>query len=536
MIRTQSTALLTLNSADRQEGAPWNNFILDRHQNIIQSEAQRVKVQEVRFPFFITNVNTMNNFFWYGVATGGSTDNYTTPRKAIIPVQSYTPTTFVIAVNAAIGSAYASPLSTNVLKLSYLMTVDGTPRFRFSCYKPFAIYWSNPYNGSATTALTMVPSYQIYTPGGPIAAYTVTTPAVTSTVPAYSVTTPGGTTTSLSPLENVLPSVTLGAPYLGSQNTSLYQYGGGLPSNTLYYSFSRSSSGIIYNFVSEVHNGGSYINLTPATSLASFLSSGVVVRDPGLQGSILQYSTTPFNHIDTISEFPNNVFSISSTPPPLGSVVSLYNTTVTVIATTAANAVNTVQFSGPLGSSAASTYCYLRPDQVSQVTTLVTTATTVVNYPEVVTIITPAVTISYPATVAAAGYITVPSVAAIAPPYGPQTVNTIMPSQASFDANTNFFRLIGLTNAAAGATPLPSFYNPSTLDIVGDMTDFLYTRYLDIVSNSLHVCSEFRDGSSSRNEPGNILARVYIADDCSIGNYVAVAGYATVGWNPLYNS
>jgi len=93
------------------------------------------------------------------------------------------------------------------------------------------------------------------------------------------------------------------------------------------------------------------------------------------------------------------------------------------------------------------------------------------------------------------------------------------------------FRLLGFTNEAHGALSEFSI-SAGIYKMGGDVTDLLYTRYLDIVSNSLHLCATHHDGNSSTRAIGDVVARLFVADDASVGNYVPVSGYAQVGWNP----
>jgi len=83
--RTPATQLLTLNSQDRLQYnlsftnplAPasdnrvarqaWNKFRLQRPQPLMGAFATRIGVTEVRFPYFVPNVNTTNNQIWLGL-------------------------------------------------------------------------------------------------------------------------------------------------------------------------------------------------------------------------------------------------------------------------------------------------------------------------------------------------------------------------------------------------------------------------------------------------------------------------------------
>jgi hypothetical protein len=86
LARTPATQLLTLNSQDRLQYnvsfnnplAPlsdprvnrqaWNKFRLQRPQPLMGAFATRIGVTEVRFPFYVPNVNETNNDIWLGLA------------------------------------------------------------------------------------------------------------------------------------------------------------------------------------------------------------------------------------------------------------------------------------------------------------------------------------------------------------------------------------------------------------------------------------------------------------------------------------
>ena len=82
--RPIATQYLTLNSQDRMQynvsfnsptptadvrtrRQPWNKFNLQRPQPLMGAFATRICVSEVRFPYFVPNVNTNNNQIWLGL-------------------------------------------------------------------------------------------------------------------------------------------------------------------------------------------------------------------------------------------------------------------------------------------------------------------------------------------------------------------------------------------------------------------------------------------------------------------------------------
>jgi len=72
--RNPATQYLVINSRDRNQTSstgvyvrqPWNQFRLQRPQNIMQTYATRMLVSEINFPFYVPNVNNLNNTFWIG--------------------------------------------------------------------------------------------------------------------------------------------------------------------------------------------------------------------------------------------------------------------------------------------------------------------------------------------------------------------------------------------------------------------------------------------------------------------------------------
>jgi hypothetical protein len=70
--RNPATQYLVINSKDRNQTSttgqyvrqPWNQFRLQRPQNIMQTYATRMLVSEINFPFYVPNVNFENNQFF----------------------------------------------------------------------------------------------------------------------------------------------------------------------------------------------------------------------------------------------------------------------------------------------------------------------------------------------------------------------------------------------------------------------------------------------------------------------------------------
>lgn len=77
-------ALLVIDSADRSSSSsetgvvfavpqtqPYNNFRLNKAQNILQGSFTQLELTEINFPYAIPNVNPRNNTFWIQVNKGG---------------------------------------------------------------------------------------------------------------------------------------------------------------------------------------------------------------------------------------------------------------------------------------------------------------------------------------------------------------------------------------------------------------------------------------------------------------------------------
>jgi hypothetical protein len=108
-----------INSRDRRSGtiiAPndqlWNNFNLATPGfNIIQGQVNTIKLQEIRLPYAIPNVNPRTNFFSVNIY------DYTPPLLSDVPVATkyititegwYTGTELATAVNAALTTAFSA--------------------------------------------------------------------------------------------------------------------------------------------------------------------------------------------------------------------------------------------------------------------------------------------------------------------------------------------------------------------------------------------------------------------------------------------
>jgi hypothetical protein len=112
--RVPATQYLVLNSKDRFQTSkdgngtitvgdqPWNKFRLQRPQNLMESFATRITVSEIRFPWWIPNINALNNTFWIRAKSNASGNPLTT-YKITLDDGFYTPTEIASAITAELG-------------------------------------------------------------------------------------------------------------------------------------------------------------------------------------------------------------------------------------------------------------------------------------------------------------------------------------------------------------------------------------------------------------------------------------------------
>lgn len=108
--RTPAIQYLTLNSKDRFQTStlgqsadqPWNQFRLQRPQNIMNAYATRIGVSEVRFPYYIPNVNANNNVLY--ITAFNSALTLSTFKITVNP-GFYNGTTLATALNSIINNS-----------------------------------------------------------------------------------------------------------------------------------------------------------------------------------------------------------------------------------------------------------------------------------------------------------------------------------------------------------------------------------------------------------------------------------------------
>ena len=120
-----STPTVTVNGVTLQ---PWNDFQMQRPQSLMEAFAKRIAVSEIRFPYFIPNVNSYNNGFSITTLNASGTAVTT---MITIPIGFYTPTSLVSTVQAILttnssGGVFADPItfSYNPATSQYSLVMD----------------------------------------------------------------------------------------------------------------------------------------------------------------------------------------------------------------------------------------------------------------------------------------------------------------------------------------------------------------------------------------------------------------------------
>lgn len=119
--RTSATQYFMLNSADRNQNSspgvfqnnsvPWNKFQIQRPQALMEAYARRIKVVDIRFPWFIPNITKNNNTLW--IRIDGTLHTLT------FDVGFYTPAQLVDVLDTALGGITASQVQSEQVGISY---------------------------------------------------------------------------------------------------------------------------------------------------------------------------------------------------------------------------------------------------------------------------------------------------------------------------------------------------------------------------------------------------------------------------------
>lgn len=160
VVRNPATQYLVLNSKDRNQTSStgqyvrqaWNNFRLQRPQNIMQTYATRMLVSEINFPYYIPNVNPLNNKIW--LRSGGvvyeifiGTGFLTGTELAFIIT-----TLMATGVSSSAGSIFPGAVAGNTITLGFNAS---TSVFTWISGDPIQLYFTDP--GTALQPLSQVP-------------------------------------------------------------------------------------------------------------------------------------------------------------------------------------------------------------------------------------------------------------------------------------------------------------------------------------------------------------------------------------------
>lgn len=124
--RNPANQYLSLSSKDRNQtsstgganASPWNNFRLQKPQSMMNSFATRMLISEIRFPWYIPNINANNRVGSMNVA--GTGENYLE-----FPTGFYTPAQFVTYWNTTFGSPIPA-LSYDVTNCQFSLLFQGS--------------------------------------------------------------------------------------------------------------------------------------------------------------------------------------------------------------------------------------------------------------------------------------------------------------------------------------------------------------------------------------------------------------------------
>lgn len=164
--RSPASSYLLLNSADRYRGAtyngavtkqeqPWNNFTLTRGSALLPAFAKRLTVSEIRFPWFIPNINSRNNRMYFGLS------EIDPIRPTVLDLEvfdamggptglSFAPHEIVLALNSGLADLYKDKGSTSAPPFF-------TWNFRAATYS-----FSNPTNGDPLVSIHFPGDYNAY--------------------------------------------------------------------------------------------------------------------------------------------------------------------------------------------------------------------------------------------------------------------------------------------------------------------------------------------------------------------------------------
>jgi len=175
--RTPATQYLSLNSRDRNQTSalgvytrqPWNQFRLQRPQNILNSFATRMLVTEINFPYYVTNINPLTNKFWLVTLDNDDllptlfqitlVNGFLNPTEikdilndVLNQVPGYTAFGSITPIAGGAGVPLSPPIVTLLANGSFQWSNGGGNQ-------PFALYYSFP---TGWPAVTSVPTESQY--------------------------------------------------------------------------------------------------------------------------------------------------------------------------------------------------------------------------------------------------------------------------------------------------------------------------------------------------------------------------------------
>ena len=98
--------------------------------------------------------------------------------------------------------------------------------------------------------------------------------------------------------------------------------------------------------------------------------------------------------------------------------------------------------------------------------------------------------------------------------------NLVAPSETAYNTSSSLCQTLGFVfQQVSGVGPSPPLF---LSDIIGNVTETLYTQYVDIVSEKLNYYSHTKDGSSDGATSKSLVCRVFLADEVSLDSNAGI--------------
>jgi len=160
--RAPSIQYLTLNSRDRAQTStpgqsadqPWNKFRLQRPQNLMNAYATRIGVSEVRFPYYIPNVNSNNNKLWILAFNSAATLSI---YEITVNPGFYNGTTLAAALNSIISGATTFGSFAVIQGFAFPFNPASVPLFIFNAPTSQMLYDPSLNNTSQSSLFALNP-------------------------------------------------------------------------------------------------------------------------------------------------------------------------------------------------------------------------------------------------------------------------------------------------------------------------------------------------------------------------------------------